>query len=131
MKKKILILVSVILLSYFLLGCSNDKQSSEIIENTDIDSIEIGKYLGVVYKLTSSFIPVLSLENNNIFYFELGISKSIKGTYAIDNNKLILTSNDGNESYTFKINDHILTIEQEISNYVKENTNFKLIEQKN
>lgn len=130
MKKQVIILISVLLLSYFLVGCSNTKQNPENIKNADISTVEIGKYFGQAYKMTSSFIPILSLENSNTFILELGINKSIKGTYAIDNNKLELTSNDGNESYTFEIKKHTLIIEQEISNYVKKNTNFKLIEQK-
>ena len=131
MKKQVIILVSIILISYFSVGCSNNKQNPEDIENADINSIETGKYYGQAYNMTSSFIPKLSLENSNTFNLELGINKSIKGTYTIDNNKLVLTSNDGNESYTFEIKKNTLIIEQGISNYVKKNTNFKLIEQKN
>ena len=129
MKKRILILILVILSVFLLLvGCSNSKQNNKSVENTDIDTIKIGKYIGEPYKLTSSFIPILTFENSNKFKFELGISKSIEGTYTTDNNKLVLTSTDGGESYMLGITKNTLIIEQEIPNYVKKNTKFKLLE---
>ncbi len=129
MKKQSLILVSVILSVFILLvACSNDKQNNESIETTDRGVVKIGKYFGVPYKLTSSFMPILTLEDSGEFQFELGISKSVEGRYKVDNNKLVLTSFNGEENYTMDISDSILVIEQEIPNYVKKGTNFKLAE---
>jgi|GEM_PF-4895468 len=99
-----------------------------MIEVTDIDTVKAGKYIGVPYKLTSSFMPILTIEDNGEFKLELGINKSIEGKYKTENNKLILTSFDGEEKYTLEISDNILIIEQEISSYVKKGTNFKFAE---
>ena len=104
MKKQSLILVSVILSVFILLvACSNDKQNNESIETTDRGVVKIGKYFGVPYKLTSSFMPILTLEDSGEFQFELGISKSVEGRYKVDNNKLVLTSFNGEENYTMEI----------------------------
>lgn len=122
MKKQIVIIIlSVFVL---LLGCSYNKQNKSI-ENIDVNTIMPGKYIGEPYNITSSFIPVLTLDNNNKFIFELGIKYTIEGTYTIDNNKLVLNTNGG-ESYTLEITEHSLKIEQEIPN-VKRNTKFKLL----
>lgn len=127
MKKQILIQIIIIILSAFvlLLGCSYSKQNKSI-ENIDVNTIMPGKYIGESYNITSSFIPVLSFDNNNKFIFELGINYTIEGRYTIDNNKLVLNTNGG-ESYTLEITEHSLKIEQEIPN-VKRNTKFKLLE---
>jgi len=126
MKRQTLILVSIF---FLLVGCSNNKQSDKNFKNTNIGTVKIGKYFGVPYKLTSSFMPMLTIENSEEFKLELGISKSIEGTYRIGNNKLILTSSDGDENYTLDISNNILVIEQEIPNYVKKSTNFKFSEE--
>ena len=130
MKKQIAVLILMLLLSACLTGCSN-KQIPGGKENANMGFIETGRYIGSLYTVYSSFMPVLSLEESCTFTLELGINKSIEGTYASEDNKLILTSDDGNESYTFEIKEYGLIIEQEIPGYVKENTNFKLMEQKN
>ncbi|MDD3706043.1 MAG: hypothetical protein PHC45_08285 [Clostridiaceae bacterium] len=129
MKKRILIIVLVILSVFLLLMvCNNGKQDSKNVENTDTGTVKIGIYFGVPYRITSSFMPIITLENNDKFRFELGINNSVEGTYRTDNNKLILTSSDGDEIYTLEINNSILVIEQEIRNYVKKGTRFKLAE---
>lgn len=129
MKKRTLIIVLVILSAFLLLiVCNNDKQNSKSVETTDTGKIKIGKYFGVPYSMTSSFMPIIILENSDKFKFELGISKSVEGTYRIDNNKLTLTSSSGDENYTLGIFDDVLVIEQEICNYVKKGTRFKLAE---
>ncbi|TAH63905.1 MAG: hypothetical protein EWM47_13330 [Anaerolineaceae bacterium] len=129
MKKRILIIVLVILSVFLLLMvCNNGKQDSKNVENTDTGTVKIGIYFGVPYRITSSFMPIITLENNDKFRFDLGINNSVEGTYRIDNNKLILTSSGGDENYTLEINNNILVIEQEICNYVKKGTRFKLAE---
>lgn len=129
MKKRTLIIVLVILSAFLLLMvCSNDKQDSKSVENTDTGTVKIGKYFGVPYRITSSFMPIITLENDDKFRFELGINNSVEGTYRIDNNKLILTSSDGDDNYTLDIFNNVLIIEQEIHNYVKKGTHFKLAE---
>lgn len=129
MKKRRIILTSMILsLCFLLIQCGNDKLGSQSAESSDVKSIKVGEYFGKPYELTNSFIPTLYLEDNNTFEFDLAISKSIKGDYKIDNNKLVLNSYDGNESYTFQIIDNTLIIEQEILYYVKKNTKFALPE---
>lgn len=129
MKKRRIILTSMILsLCFLLIQCGNDKLGSQSAESLDVKSIKVGEYFGKPYELTNSFIPTLYLEDNNTFKFDLAISKSIKGDYKIDNNKLVLNSYDGNESYTFQIIDNTLIIEQEILYYVKKNTKFALPE---
>lgn len=55
----------------------------------------------------------------------LAIGETIVGTYRIESNKLILTS-DGNNNYTLNIANNMLVIEQELPGYVKKGTNFKL-----
>lgn len=129
MKKRTLIIVLVILSAFLLLTvCDNEKQNSKNVENTDTGTVKTGKYFGVPYNMTSSFMPIITLEDSDKFKFELGISKSVEGTYKIDNNKLILTSSGGDENYTLNIFSNILVIEQEIRNYVKKDTHFKLVE---
>jgi len=96
-------------------------------ENISSKTIAIGKYFGKQYSITSSFLPILTLKDNNEFKFELGIGMSIEGTYTVDNNnKLVLTSSGGGESYVFGIAEHTLIIEHQIP-YVKENTKFALL----
>ena len=125
MKKQIVLLILGILAVFLLLvGCVNDRPIKKGVESTSIKTIEIGKYFGNAYSPTSSFMPSLTLEDNNEFKFELGIGNSIRGTYKVDNNKLVLTSSGGGESYVFGINEHTLIIEQEIPRDVKENTKF-------
>lgn len=126
MKKQTLLLITVILSVFFLAGCSYGEQSSKKVETEDISTVKVGKYLGQPYRITSSFIPILTLENNDRFRLELGIGKSIEGTYKVENNKVVLTSSDGGENYTLNISDNILVIEQELPSYVKRGTNFKL-----
>lgn len=127
-KKQILFLIFGILAVFLLLaGCVNDRPIKKSVDNTSIKTIAIGKYVGMAYSLTSSFMPILTLEDNNEFKFELGIGNSIRGTYKVDNNKLVLTSSGGGESYLFGITEHTLIIEQEIPSYVKENTKFVLL----
>lgn len=94
-------------------------------KNISSKTIAIGKYFGKPYSITSSFLPILTLKDNNEFKFELGIGMSIEGTYTVDNNKLVLTSSRGAESYVFGIDEHTLIIEKAIP-YVKENTKFVL-----
>jgi len=129
MRKRALIITLVILSAFLLLMIySNDKQDSKNVKTIDTGTVKMGKYFGVPYNITSSFMPRITLENGDKFKLELGISKSVKGTYRIDNNKLVFTSSDGDENYTLEINDDILVIEQEIRNYVKKGTRFKLAE---
>ena len=129
MEKRTIIIVLVILSAFLLLMVSsNDKQESKNIETSDTGTAKIGKYFGEPYRMTSSFMPIITLENNDKFRFELGISKSVEGTYRIDNNKMILTSSDGDENYTLDIYNNTLVTEQEIRNYVKIGTRFKLAE---
>lgn len=130
MKKQGIIPILVILsFSFLLFGCNNNEHNSQDMKNLDVKSIKVGIYYGKPYKLYYAFTPNLSLEDNNTFKFDLSASKSIEGDYKIDNNKLVLNSNDGNESYTFEIIDQALIIEQEILDYVKKNTEFALPEQ--
>ena len=129
MKKQIAVLILMLLLSACLTGCDVQNTGSE--ESADTDYVKAGKYLGSPYTIYSSFMPILSIEDNNTFVLELGINKSIRGTYKIDNSKLELTSDDGNESYAFEIKEYGIVIEREIPGYVKENTVFKFVEQKN
>lgn len=118
MKKKILVLVSTFLLAFlFIAGCSNKQDNNS--------QVKIGKYFGETFKLTSSFMPILTLEKNNKFEFELGVSKSIQGTYTINNNNLVLTSSKGDESYTLSISNNTLVIQEEIPNFVNKSTIFK------
>ncbi len=129
MKKQILISFSIILSVFLLLvGCSNSKQNNKNAETTDISTVKIGKYFGEPYNVYSSFIPILTLENRNKFEFELGISKSIEGTYKIDKNKLILASSDGSGDYILDISNNRLVIKQGIPDYVKKGADFKLSE---
>ena len=128
MKKQILVLIFGVLAVFLLLvGCVNDRPINKGDENISSKTIAIGKYFGKPYSLTSSFLPILTLKDNNEFKFELGIGMSIEGTYTVDNNKLVLTSSGGGKSYVFVIAEHTLIIEQEIP-YVKENTKFVLLE---
>jgi hypothetical protein len=129
MKKQILISVLVILsISFLLTGCSINKQNNKNIKTIDIGTVMVGEYFGKPYELYSSFIPTLTLDSSNKFKLELGINKSVEGTYLIDKNKLDLTSSDGDESYILSISNNILIIEQEIPKYVKKGTEFKIFE---
>ena len=127
MKKQISLIIFGILAVFLLLvGCANDRPINKGVENISSKTIAIGKYFGKPYSITSSFMPILTLEDNSQFKFELGIGKSIRGTYKVDNNKLVLTSFVGGESYLFGITEHTLIIEQQITGYVMENTEFAL-----
>lgn len=129
MRRRTLIIALVILSAFLLLMvCSNDKQDSKNVKTKDTDTVKMGEYFGAPYNITSSFTPIITIENGDKFKLELGINKSVKGTYRIDNSKLILTSSGGDENYTLEINNNILVIEQEIRNYVKKGTRFKLAE---
>jgi hypothetical protein len=129
MRRRTLIIALVILSAFLLLMvCSNDKQDSKNVKTKDTDTVKMGEYFGAPYNITSSFMPIITIENGDKFKLELGINKSVKGTYRIDNSKLILTSSGGDENYTLEINNNILVIEQEIRNYVKKGTRFKLAE---
>jgi len=68
---------------FLLVGCSNSKQNNKNVETTDACTVKLEKYLGEPYKLTSSFMPILTLENGNKSKLELGICKSIEGTQII------------------------------------------------
>ena len=135
MKKQIFVLI----LSAFLLltGCSS-KQSNLSAQTTAttttekttvMETIKTGKYFGEPYNVTSSFLPILTLEDGNKFKFEIGTSTTVEGTYKIDDNKLILNSADGSQSYVFRINNNMLTFEDEISSCVKKDSLFKLMEE--
>lgn len=135
MKKQIFVLI----LSAFLLltGCSS-KQSDLSAQTTAttttekttvMETIKTGKYFGEPYNGTSSFLPILTLEDGNKFKFEIGTSTTVEGTYKIDDNKLILNSADGSQSYVFRINNNMLTFEDEIPSCVKKNSLFKLMEE--
>lgn len=128
MKNQKFISTLLILFVFLLLaGCSNNKQNNKDVETTDKDILKVGQYFGEPYTLTSSFIPVLTIENNNKFKFELGVGKSVEGTYRVDSKKLVLTSVDGDE-YSFSISNNALIIEQEIHSYVKKSTSFNISE---
>ncbi len=135
MKKQIFVLI---ILSAFLLltGCSS-KQSdlsgqttatTTTEKTTVMETIKTGKYFGEPYNVTSSFLPILTLEDGNKFKFEIGTSTTVEGTYKIADNKLILYSADGSQSYVFRIN-NMLTFEDEIPSCVKKNSLFKLMEE--
>lgn len=136
MKKQIFVLI---ILSAFLLltGCSS-KQSdlsgqttatTTTEKTTVIETIKTGKYFGEPYNVTSSFLPILTLEDGNKFKFEIGTSTTVEGTYKIAGNKLILSSADGSQSYVFRINNNMLTFEDEIPSCVKKDSLFKLMEE--
>ena len=57
---------------------------------------------------------------------EWGIKATIRGTYTVDNNKLILNT-IGGESYILEITGHSLKNTQEMPN-VRSNTSFKFLE---
>ncbi len=135
MKKQIFVLI----LSAFLLltGCSS-KQSDLSAQTTAttttekttvMETIKTGKYFGEPYNVTSSFLPILTLEDGNKFKFEIGTSTTVEGTYKIADNKLILNSADGSQSYVFRINNNMLTFEDEIPSCVKKDSLFKLMEE--
>lgn len=136
MKKQILILI---ILSAFLLltGCSS-KQSvlsaqttatTTAEKTTVMETIKIGKYFGEPYNVTSSFLPILILEEGNKFKFEIGTSTTVEGTYKMADNKLVLNSADSSQRYVFGINNNMLTFEDDIPNCVKKNSLFKLMEE--
>ena len=104
------------------------KQNNKTSENLDIHLIKIGKYSGEPYKLSSSFMPILTLESSSKFKFELGIGKSIEGTYIAGIDKLVLVPSGETKSYIFRISKNTLIITEEIPNYVKSGTTFKPLE---
>ncbi len=138
MKKKILISVFIILYAFLLMtGCSSKQSDKNTDTTTEVSitkteetvTIKAGRYFGEPYSVTSSFLPILTLEDGNKFKFEIKTSTTIEGTYKIDNNKLVLTSSDQAETYKFSITDKTLIIEEEIPNWVKKNSGFRLAEQ--
>ena len=96
------------------------------IENMDANTIMPGKYFGESYNLTSSFIPVLTIDNKHEFILEWGIQATTRGTYTVDSNKLILNT-IGGERYILEITEHSLKNTQDMPN-IRSNTNFRLSE---
>ncbi|UWG98548.1 hypothetical protein LPY66_07025 [Dehalobacter sp. DCM] len=95
-------------------------------DNKDIEKTDIktGMYVGKPYDIASSFMPIITLENNNKFTFELGIGMAIEGSYTQDENKITFNAADG-ERYVFGVSEEKLIIEQEIPKRVRQNTVFK------
>lgn len=92
MKKLAFLIVWLILI--FACGCSNDNFST----------LEIGKY--VIEHSEEVEVPYILLEENKRFVFMYSLLSSYlpEGTYSIDGNKLILTTDDETESiYVFLI----------------------------
>jgi ABC-type Fe3+-hydroxamate transport system substrate-binding protein len=137
MKKNIFIFVLIITSLILLLsGCSSN-QSTDSTKTTVTTTaktavtvtVKPGRYFGLPYNLTSSFLPILTLEEGNKFKFEAGFNKTVEGSYKVDSTKLVLTSSDQAETYKFSIKDNLLIIDEEITDCVKKDTEFKLAEQ--
>lgn len=102
MKKFTLILVIVLIFSFSIVGCSNS-QTSEL---------SIGTY---VFEASDDIIkPTISLEKDNKFSFTYsGLSSYLPmGTYTIDNNRLLLNTDDTADNkkivYVFEIKNETL-----------------------
>ncbi len=107
MRKTACVLFSILILACSIVGCSN----SEVLS--------IGSY---VFEESIDVIkPTVSLEENNKFSFTYSALSSYlpSGTYKIDNNRLILNTEDtiGNIKieYVFEINNGTLVFNAEQS----------------
>ena len=111
MKKICSLLFLFILISCFIVGCSNN--------NTAIKSnLAIGTY---EFQGTNEPLnPFVSLKENNEFLFVYsGLSSYIPvGTYEINKNNLILKTDDGEYKYIFKIENNTIVFNKEESSSI-------------
>ncbi|KJR48056.1 hypothetical protein UF75_1529 [Desulfosporosinus sp. I2] len=70
MKKQLLLIFGILAVFLLLVGCVNDNPINKGNENISSKTIAIGKYFGKSYSITSSFLPILTLKDNNEFKFE-------------------------------------------------------------
>lgn len=88
----------LLILICFLVGCSNDAKSTE-------QNIPIRDY--VMQESEEPIKPTLSLKDGNRFIFIYSALSSYIaiGSYEIDDNNLVLKTDDGKYKYVFKIKD--------------------------
>jgi hypothetical protein len=98
MKKLLFIKFILLVLTCVLLGCSNNLKATE-------QYISIRDY--VMQESEEPVKPTVSLEDSNKFTFTYSVLSSYIaiGTYEVDNDNLVLKTDDGKYEYVFKIKD--------------------------
>lgn len=107
--RKILSYILFVIVSFSLIGCSSDKEVtvSNGTYSLDIQSKDI-------------FNPVLSISDGSFtFTYDVLSSYSNTGSYIIEDETLILTTDDGNNEYYFKIKDDSLVFQEDKSSSVE------------
>jgi len=99
--KKIFILVLSIVIVMGSSGCSDKSKTIE-------ESIPVGDY--VMEKSEEIIKPTIKLEDDNRFTFIYSALSSYiaLGSYEVDDNNMILKTDDGQFQYVFKIKDKTL-----------------------
>lgn len=107
MNKKRSILGLVILISFLCAGCASNKDSNEI---------KIGTYIE-----ESQGFSRVDLEDGNQFFLTLHPLSSYlpNGTYTLKEDKLILTENESQKTYKFKIDGDKLILDTGINTGIK------------
>ena len=91
----------LLVLTLVLVGCSNNPKTTE-------QYIPVGTY--IMQESEEPVKPIVSLEDSNKFIFTYSALSSYIaiGTYEVDDDNLILKTNDGKYKYVFKIEDNTL-----------------------
>jgi uncharacterized membrane-anchored protein len=99
-RERLLIFITIMILS-FMSGCSSNNTATE-------SNLPLGVY--VLQKTDEPVKPNVVLKDNNQFVFNYSVLSSYLpiGTYKIDNNNLILKTDDGEFEYIFLIKDNTL-----------------------
>lgn len=115
MKKSIILMLILIVLSSAIVGCSRDSKTTE-------QYVPAGTY--VMQESEEPIKPSISLKDDNRFTFTYSALSSYLpiGSYEVDNGVLTLITDDGKYTYIFAIKDNTLifnaTESSEISSYV-------------
>lgn len=101
----------LMVLIWALIGCSNNPKTTE-------QYIPIGTY--AMQESEEPVKPVVSLEDSNKFTFSYSVLSSYIaiGSYEVDDDNLILRTDDGEYKYVFKIKDDILIFDEKESSKI-------------
>lgn len=101
MKKSVILIFFLIVLTYALVGCSKSSKMTG-------QQVSVGTY--VIQESEEPVKPFVSLEDNNKFIFTYSALSSYIpiGSYEVDNGILTLKTEDGKYKYVFEIKDNTL-----------------------
>lgn len=99
--KKIIVLMILIMITITLDGCGRTTTQ-----------IELGTYLTSDKDSSSSFMPHLVLLENNQFELYPTFDSCVKGDYEVEENHLILETNDGSNKIIFSVGNKWLKLSE-------------------